>query len=73
MPQKQPNNTQKRVFRIIPLSLLSVRCGSVLWVSKVSYGHPQVVSKRFGTGLTTFRPSLSEKPGFQEYLKMTLF
>ena len=67
--QKVPKYTQKRVFCIIPLSLGSVRCGSVLWVSKVSYGHPQVVSKRFCTGLPTSRWIMSEKPGFQEYLE----
>ena len=46
-----------------------MRCGSVLWVSKVSRGHLGRVSMRFCEGLTIFWWILSEKPGFQEYLK----
>ena len=67
--QKVLKYTQKRVFCNIPFSLQSMRCGSVLWVSKVSRGHLGRVSMRFCEGLTIFWWILSEKPGFQEYLK----
>ena len=67
--QKVLKYTQKRVFCNIAFSLQSMRCGSVLWVSKVSRGHLGRVSMRFCEGLTIFWWILSENPGFREYLK----